>query len=416
MESLSPEDLAEDMQSLKGALGSRTKKSSTFMIWRVAAGIALLGVFSFMIYYFIEQGAMENERALSVADSVEVPKTDQVPSNSTLIQEDSVDMLAYKQQSVEPAAKKMQQQDHSDKEETSAKIVIDEQVVEEKPAQQLEKYLEVADLEADLDIDNTEPNSLEQSVTEEEVLDEVAGQVISEITAAPAIARVQQLEANNIGEPVEKEGLRTIRGVVRAGEDNAVVPGVNVILKGTSNGTITDLGGNFTLDIPTDEQGILVFSYIGLRTEEIEVNDEDEIEMFMESDLQDLAEVVVIAKGKSKSGDRSRATGAVKAEEMLYTPPKPNGGEKIFKEYIKENIRYPESGKADKIRGTVVLNFKVDIQGQIIEIDIEKSLGEVFDQEAIRLLREGPEWEPARENASAVAGKATVKIRFRPKE
>jgi TonB family protein len=62
------------------------------------------------------------------------------------------------------------------------------------------------------------------------------------------------------------------------------------------------------------------------------------------------------------------------------------------------------------------LNFKVDIQGQIIEIDVEKSLGEVFDQEAIRLLREGPEWEPARENDSAVAGKATVKIRFRPKE
>jgi hypothetical protein len=58
---------------------------------------------------------------------------------------------------------------------------------------------------------------------------------------------------------------RTVSGNVTSSEVGTSIPGVNVVVKGTSIGTITDIDGNFALLVPSDES-VLVFSYIGLAT------------------------------------------------------------------------------------------------------------------------------------------------------
>jgi len=89
---------------------------------------------------------------------------------------------------------------------------------------------------------------------------------------------------------------RTVSGTVTSAEDGSAVPGVNVVLKGTTTGTTTDLDGNYRLSVP-EEGGTLVFSFIGLTPQEVAIGARSVIDVGMESDVTELAEVVVTAFG-----------------------------------------------------------------------------------------------------------------------
>ncbi|MEQ8924887.1 MAG: carboxypeptidase-like regulatory domain-containing protein, partial [Fulvivirga sp.] len=89
---------------------------------------------------------------------------------------------------------------------------------------------------------------------------------------------------------------RTVSGKVTSIEDGSSLPGVNVVLKGTTTGTVTDIDGNFKLNVPSDG-GTLVFSFIGLATEEVAISSRSVIDIQMSPDVQQLSEVVVTAVG-----------------------------------------------------------------------------------------------------------------------
>jgi len=88
---------------------------------------------------------------------------------------------------------------------------------------------------------------------------------------------------------------RTVTGKVTSAEDGSALPGVNVVLKGTNNGTVTDVDGQFSLSVPAG--GVLVFSFIGLQTQEIPVGDRSVLDVPMVLDVQQLSEVVVTGQG-----------------------------------------------------------------------------------------------------------------------
>ena len=89
---------------------------------------------------------------------------------------------------------------------------------------------------------------------------------------------------------------RVVSGKVTAQEDASALPGVNVVLKGTTNGTVTDADGNYKLNIPA-AGGALVYSFIGLQTSEILIGDRSVIDVALGLDIQQLTEVVVTAQG-----------------------------------------------------------------------------------------------------------------------
>ncbi|TRX56029.1 SusC/RagA family TonB-linked outer membrane protein [Fulvivirga sp. M361] len=89
---------------------------------------------------------------------------------------------------------------------------------------------------------------------------------------------------------------RTVAGKVTSQADGEALPGVNVVLKGTSVGTVTDIEGNYTINIP-DANGILVFSFIGLVSQEVEVASRAVIDLQMAQDVTELSEVLVTAVG-----------------------------------------------------------------------------------------------------------------------
>lgn len=93
---------------------------------------------------------------------------------------------------------------------------------------------------------------------------------------------------------------RTVTGKITSAEDGSTLPGVNVVLKGTTTGTVTDVSGAYSISVP-QAGGILIFSFIGLTTQEIEIGQRNVIDVPMAQDVQQLGEVVVTALGVESS-------------------------------------------------------------------------------------------------------------------
>ncbi len=111
----------------------------------------------------------------------------------------------------------------------------------------------------------------------------------------------------------------TVTGKVTSSEDGEGLPGVNVVVQGTSAGTVTDFDGNYSISVPAQE-GILVYSSIGFVTEEIEVGNRSVIDIAMIPDITALSEVVVVGYGTVKRSDITGALSSISSEVIEERP------------------------------------------------------------------------------------------------
>ena len=197
-----------------------------------------------------------------------------------------------------------------------------------------------------------------------------------------------------------------ISGRIISSEDNQPIPGVNITVKGTNIGTVTDTGGNFSLKAEEVANGVLVANFVGMESKEFKALQDTSLEIKLEPSAMALSEVVVVGYGARGAGDE--------ADEAIneYTPPHPVNGRADFDKYIRENIRRPDTTTTGQ-RAVVVLNFKVNAEGKIDSIRIIRSPGKIFSDEAIRLIKEGPAWKPAEENGNAISDEVRIRIVFK---
>jgi TonB-dependent starch-binding outer membrane protein SusC len=117
-----------------------------------------------------------------------------------------------------------------------------------------------------------------------------------------------------------KKAALTISGRV-TDDKNEPLPGVNVLLKGSTTGTTTDINGAYTLSVPdAAANAVLVFSYIGYLTEEVPVNGRTEINISMAPDIKSLSEVVVVGYGTQQKKDITGAIASVSEKEIKQVP------------------------------------------------------------------------------------------------
>lgn len=109
----------------------------------------------------------------------------------------------------------------------------------------------------------------------------------------------------------------TITGTVK--DELDLLPGVSIQVKGTGNGTISDIDGNFSLTVP-NEQSVLTFSYVGYVPQEIRVGSNRNFNITMVADNQTLEEVVVIGYGKVKRKDLTGAISSVSGSDLATVP------------------------------------------------------------------------------------------------
>lgn len=112
---------------------------------------------------------------------------------------------------------------------------------------------------------------------------------------------------------------RSITGKVISGTDNLSLPGVNILIKGTAAGTVTDLDGKYSLTI-SDNNSILLFSYMGFLSEEVVVGNQTLVDVVLIEDIQSLGEVMVVGYGIQKKSDISGAISSVSGDELTERP------------------------------------------------------------------------------------------------
>ncbi|QKZ14844.1 SusC/RagA family TonB-linked outer membrane protein [Spirosoma sp. KUDC1026] len=114
---------------------------------------------------------------------------------------------------------------------------------------------------------------------------------------------------------------RRIIGKVTSAEDGAPLPGVSVVIKGTTRGATTDAAGIYDLTIPDNKGAVLVFSYVGVKTQEIRIGNESELNVSLVSDSQLLTEVVVTGSGVETSKAKlGIAVESVSGKNLPQTP------------------------------------------------------------------------------------------------
>lgn len=155
---------------------------------------------------------------------------------------------------------------------------------------------------------------------------------------------------------------RTVSGKVTSADDGSGVPGVNVLEKGTSNGTTTDMDGNFRINV-SSENSVLSFSFIGYTTQEVTVGAQTVINVSLASDITTLSEVVVVGYGQQEKRDVTGVVAEVKSTSFnkgsILSPDQLIAG-KIAGVSITPNSGEPGVGGTVRIRGGTSINASND--------------------------------------------------------
>ena len=110
----------------------------------------------------------------------------------------------------------------------------------------------------------------------------------------------------------------TVKGKVVDTNGEALI-GVNVSVKGTTIGTISDLDGNYTLQVP-NTKSVIAFSFIGFQSAEVPVNNQTTINQTLKEDTQNLDEVVVVGYGVQKKVTVTGSVASVSGEMLKASP------------------------------------------------------------------------------------------------
>lgn len=112
---------------------------------------------------------------------------------------------------------------------------------------------------------------------------------------------------------------REVTGTVISGEDDLPLPGVSVLVKGTTRGAVTNIDGEYRISLQSGDN-VLVFSFVGFNPEEREVGNQNNIDITLAPDMQALSEVVVVGYGEQKKETITGSVATVKGADLVKSP------------------------------------------------------------------------------------------------
>lgn len=407
---ITPDLLEEDLKSLQASLRARVLKKEgkviPFWVWpaRIAAGLSLIAVATILVINLTKDQRSEDlvvkeettssvekdkQQESVVADSIEESKEE--AENKGPLTNAKPD--APKSKSVAPLQAEQQKEDGRDTpaaSETLAETTSQPQAV--TPAK-TEEVLPTIESIAEDKIAQAEPETTERSKK-----------------SAPGVSRFSDRDdrkeaarASGLLQSKDKEvNSRVIKGQVKS-EDGAGLPGVNVMIKGTNIGTVTDASGNYQISL--DQQNTsLAFSFIGFMSTEVEAGQKDQVDVQLNEDVSQLSEVVVVGYGAETKSDDDLSSNLEFAA--------PAGGRKAFKQYLEKNLHYPEQALENKVEGKVTIQFSVESSGQLSDFKVIRGIGNGCDEEVIRLIKQGPTWTPTKRNNDSLRDRVKVRMKF----
>lgn len=413
IESVSQTDVSDDIQQLKAAVQKRVKEDDEkviplwLLVGRIAAGLLVLVISGYVVLNLLSDDKHPDNLALN--KPIAEPKATPAPTETPESKAESTVGSTPKEERLAERAKhstitsRPANDDAPLSEPTLSKEDITSQAPEKEERvldQEIVATNDYAKLDSTMvqkDVTTVEP-VVEQGWVANDRKSKKAADTYGYSTPS-AVQRSAVTKTENKRLPAT-----VVHGTVRD-ENNEPLPGVNVMIKGSNNGVVTDVDG--TYQIPLDDTNAeLVFSFIGMNPVDVPVSNNEAIDIKMEEDVSQLSEVVVVGYASVQDGlDREK-------EPNIYQLAEPAGGRKAFKKYLVDNMRYPETAIENKIQGKVTIQFTVQQSGTVNDFKVIKGLGYGCDEEVIRLIRQGPKWTPTRRNAEPLRGKVKVRLRF----
>ena len=255
-------------------------------------------------------------------------------------------------------------------------------------------------------------------------LDEISSAKVNDLTSIVKAEEVKSVE-NSSDEKFKLSGT-----VVEAARKNVPVMGASVIIRGTTNGTLTDMDGKFVMT-GVKKGDVIQVSFVGYQTQSVVVKDDSPLTILMRDDVQPLDEMVVVGMASDEVGASSvehpdkKVVAVVdipKAkeepqEEVIFQvveemPQFPGGLGEAMK-FLAKNIKYPVEAQQAKIEGRVIVRFVVGRDGSVSDVEVMRGVSPELDAEAVRVVSLMPKWIPGKQRGKAVAVKYTMPIMFR---
>lgn len=383
-ELISATEFSKDIDELKKRINNKRSQSTWRWPLRIAASVAIL-----LIGYFVFDLVFVNN--ISKEESIALQSTEDIHSNKN---SGDSGVLENKIENTFEQSVKIEK-----KQKSTQPIVSDNKpIIEQSP------QLTIV----------SEANSNEEeknSRTEKELLDNKINEALSSENRAAA-----NLETGDVKMETEKKdaqsktylvnpsvfpGSQIIKGKVVFAEDGKPLPGTNVLIKGTTQGTVTDINGEYSITTNLSEP-VLIYSFIGFQTAEVKVKNKTEVNVSLQSDVSQLSEVVVTGFSPQTND----------AREPIIKLAEPVGGRRAYDKYLQNSLIYPAQALENKIKGKVTVQFTVRTDGSLDEFSILKGLGYGCDEEVIRLVKEGPHWKPTTEDDVPVESEVIVRVKF----
>ena len=210
---------------------------------------------------------------------------------------------------------------------------------------------------------------------------------------------------------VTQQRTRKVTGVVLDANGESII-GANVVVKGTNNGTITDLDGKFSIELSDGET--LQVSFIGYNSKDVMVGaGENHIKVQLREDTQKLDEVVVVGYGTQIKRAVTGSVQSIKSEEMADMPVA-QISQKMQGKFAGVQINQVSGNRTGKrYQGRVICAFVVNRDGSVVDAEVLRGVDPSLDKEALRVIGTMPKWTPGKQRGKPVRVKYTVPITFR---
>lgn len=397
---LSPEEFEQDVALLQQKITERTahkKRNPIFMVFKIAASIVVLAglVIAVRVSYknkveipASKQIAVQKEMQAPVSEELNTtgPVSTDKETEQSVKQVDQIDQLAY----AEPETRELEET------RSEAPVTVEEFVIEAKDEELTSGAEVIAQFEAAPSTDTRSERSVERDLARKEKQGAASGVSIS---------------SKNFSNHIYK-------GVVTDAQGQPL-PGVSILEKGTSNGVVSNINGEFEIKL-TNAESVLQFQFLGYLTEEVTAENIKEGTIALEEDIVALNEVVVIGYGTQKKSDLTGAVSSIVMDdsdnastvETVRAKP-PTGNFISFKKYITENLNYSLFSDLTE-KQKIVVEFMVYRNGSIGNFSFKQPADKRICNEIERIIKGSGSWKASTQNNQPIDSKVKMRLIIDP--
>ncbi|MBN1985605.1 MAG: carboxypeptidase-like regulatory domain-containing protein, partial [Prolixibacteraceae bacterium] len=198
-----------------------------------------------------------------------------------------------------------------------------------------------------------------------------------------------------------ESGQKTVRGKVISQDDSLPLAGATIVEKGSLNGTVSDMDGNFSLQLTNETDSTLVASFVGMQNAEFNPSGDSLVVVALQPSEMAQNEMVVIGYG----------TIGENKNEQTNQYAQPVGGMDNFEKYVKENAILPENYPSK--RAVVKVKLHLNSGGKIIKIVNINNSGQELFEKTKQIILNGPDWVPEIKNGKNVESETELRIVFK---